>query len=123
MPDDHVRAIVVADSDGVIVHWNDSAEGMFGHSAADAIGRTLDLIVPDDFRDRHWAGFRRAMSTGECKLDRPAAHLPVKCAGDVVSVFPARLVFLTDAHDRPAGALGIFEQPDGVTQPFSPIAR
>ena len=121
MPDNDVRAIVVADTDGMIVHWNDGAQVLLGHAAADAVGQSLDLIVPDDFRERHWAGFHRAMSTGECKLDRPAAHLPVKCADGAVNVFPARLVFLTDAHDRAAGALGIFEAPDGVTQPFSPV--
>jgi PAS domain S-box-containing protein len=121
VPDNDVRAVVVADTDGIIVSWNDGAEDLFGHSAADAIGQSLDLIVPDDFRERHWAGFRQAMSTGKPKLDRPAARLPAKCAGGAVDVFPARLVFLTDAHDRAAGALAIFERPDGVTQPFSPI--
>jgi PAS domain S-box-containing protein len=115
------QAVVMADTDGVIVHWNDGAERLFGHSAADAIGQTLDLIVPDEFRDRHWAGFHQAMSAGKSKLDRPAAHLPVKCASGAVNVFPARLVFLTDAQERAAGALGVFGQPDGVTQPFSPI--
>jgi PAS domain S-box-containing protein len=121
VPDNDVRAVVVADTDGVIVSWNNGAEDLFGHSAADAIGQSLDLIVPDDFRERHWAGFHQAMSTGKPKLDRPAARLPGKCAGGAVDVFPARLVFLTDAHDRAAGALAIFERPDGVTQPFSPI--
>ena len=115
------RAVVVADTDGVIVHWNDGAERLFGHSSGDAIGQSLDLIVPDDFRDRHWAGFHRAMSTGECKLDRAATHLPVTCAGGGVSVFPARFVFLPDPHGRPAGALAIYEPPDGETQPFAPI--
>jgi PAS domain S-box-containing protein len=52
---DH-RAIVVADTDGVIVHWNAGAERLFGHSPEDAVGQSLDLIVPDEFRDRHWAG-------------------------------------------------------------------
>lgn len=118
-----VRAIVVADTDGVIVHWSNGAEQLFGHSRADAVGESLDLVVPDDFRDRHWAGFHRAMSTGECKLDRAVTHLPVKCAGGGVNVFPARFVFLSDPHDRPAGALAIYEAPDGVTQPFSPIAE
>ena len=121
VPEAHNQGIVVADTHGTIVHWNDGAERLFGHSAADAIGQSLDLIVPDDFRDRHWAGFHRAMSTGDCKLDGPAAHLPVKCAGGDVNVFPARLVFLSDPHGRPAGALAIYEQPDGVTQPFAPV--
>jgi PAS domain S-box-containing protein len=117
---DH-RAIVVADTDGVIVHWNAGAERLFGHSPEDAVGQSLDLIVPDEFRDRHWAGFHRAMSTGESTLDGPAAHLPVKCAGGDVTVFPGRLVLLSDPHGRAAGALAIYEQPDGVTPPFAPV--
>ena len=122
MLEDDCRAVVVADTDGVIVHWGEGAQRLFGHTAEDALGESLDLIVPNDFRDAHWAGFRRAMATGECKLDRAATHLPVKCADDTVAVFPARFVFLSDAHGRPAGALAIYEPPDGVTQPFSPIA-
>ncbi|MGH8982811.1 MAG: hypothetical protein ACRDY6_02920 [Acidimicrobiia bacterium] len=42
-------------------------------------------------------------------------------ADDTVGVFPARFVFLPDPHGRPAGALAIYEPPDGATQPFSPI--
>ena len=121
MPDNDVRAVVVADTDGVIVHWNDGAQALLGHATADAVGQSLDLIVPDDFQERHWAGFHRAMNTGECKLDRAATHLPVRCADGTVQVLPARFVFLTDAHGRPAGALAVYEPPDGATQPFSPI--
>jgi PAS domain S-box-containing protein len=122
VPDRHARAVVVADTDGVIVHWNGGAQELFGHARDDAVGRTLDLLVPDDFRDAHWAGFHRAMSTGECKLDRATTRLPVKCADDTVAVFPARFVFLSDAHGRPAGALPVYEPPDSVAEPFSPVA-
>jgi PAS domain S-box-containing protein len=122
VPEPDTRAIVVADTEGVIVHWNEAAYRLFGHAPADAVGRSLDLIVPDDFREAHWAGFHRAMSMGECELDRAATHLPVKCADSTVGMFPARFVFLIDAHGRPAGALAIYEPPDGVSQPFSPIA-
>jgi PAS domain S-box-containing protein len=122
VPETEPRAVVVADTEGVIVHWSDGAQRLFGHAPGDAIGRSLDLIVPDDFRDAHWSGFHRAMSTGECKLDRAATHLPVRCAGGRVDVFPARFTFHVDAHGRSAGAVAIYEAPDGVTEPFSPIA-
>ncbi|MGH9185578.1 MAG: PAS domain S-box protein [Acidimicrobiales bacterium] len=48
------------------------ATELFGYSAGEAVGASLDLIVPEEFRERHWAGFRRAIETGECHLDRAA---------------------------------------------------
>jgi PAS domain S-box-containing protein len=54
-------AIILADCDGVIRLWNRAAEAMFGYGAAEAIGQTLDLIVPEPYRVAHWAGFSRAV--------------------------------------------------------------
>src|SRR4051794_22871885 len=59
------HAVVVADPDGVIVFWNPAAEAMFGFPRTEAVGRTLDIIVPEKLRDRHWDGYRRVMATGE----------------------------------------------------------
>jgi PAS domain S-box-containing protein len=75
----YVHAIVMSDTEGFIRHWNDGAERLFGYSAAEVEGQSLDLIVPGEYCERHWAGFRHAMRTGECKLDRAATNLPVKC--------------------------------------------
>ena len=47
------QALVVADHQGVIRLWNEEATAMFGHTEADALGSTLDLIVAEQFRDRH----------------------------------------------------------------------
>jgi PAS domain S-box-containing protein len=58
-------AVIVADADGTIRYWNRAAEGMFGHAREHAVGRPLDLIIPDKLRDRHWAGYARVMATGE----------------------------------------------------------
>jgi PAS domain S-box-containing protein len=73
------EAIVVTDPDGIIRLWNGGAERMFGHSAAEAIGRSLDLIIPEKLRDRHWKGYRQTMATGHTRygdtlLSVPAAH-------------------------------------------------
>ncbi len=57
-------AILVADSQGVIRVWNHAAERMFGYSADQALGQTLDLIVPERFRERHWAAFHAAVESG-----------------------------------------------------------
>jgi PAS domain S-box-containing protein len=60
-------AIVAADRDGIIRFWNPGAECIFGHLAADAIGHSLDLIIPERLRQRHWAGYGRTMQTGESR--------------------------------------------------------
>lgn len=107
-------AIVLADSEGVIRAWNEGAQRLFGYDAADAIGQSLDLIVPEQYRERHWAGFRAAMISGKPKLDRPAGNLPVLRSDGTVGRLPGRLYFLTDALDRPVGAMGIFAPGDGA---------
>jgi PAS domain S-box-containing protein len=58
------EAVIVADREGVVRLWNRAAEVMFGYSADEALGQSLDLIVPERFRARHWDGYRRVMTTG-----------------------------------------------------------
>ena len=72
-------AVVVSDADGIIAAWNGGAERVFGYSAAEALGQSLDLIVPEKQRSRHWAGYAKVMATGETKygdalLRVPATH-------------------------------------------------
>ncbi|HVO91089.1 MAG TPA: PAS domain S-box protein [Casimicrobiaceae bacterium] len=62
-------AIVFADPAGIIRVWNRAATTVFGFSADEALGRSLDLIIPDKLRTAHWSGFRRAMETGLLRLD------------------------------------------------------
>ena len=73
-------AVVVADAGGAIVVWNASAERMFGHPAAEALGKSLDLITPERLRQRHWDGYHHSMETGTTRygagemLRVPAVH-------------------------------------------------
>ena len=60
-------AILVADLDGIIRYWNTGAEQIFGYSAAEAIGQSLDLIIPENLRARHWDGYNRVMASGVTK--------------------------------------------------------
>lgn len=57
-------AIVVADPDGVITLWNPGAERLFGFAASDAVGQSLDLIIPERHRNRHWTAYKQTMQTG-----------------------------------------------------------
>jgi PAS domain S-box-containing protein len=69
-------AVVAADHDGIIRVWNPGAERIFGHRASEALGQSLDLIIPERLRARHWEGFHRVMATGESHYG----------AGDLLSV-------------------------------------
>ena len=60
-------AIIASDRDGSITFWNPGAERIFGHSASEALGQSLDLIIPERQRPRHWEGYRRVMATGESR--------------------------------------------------------
>ncbi|MGH2360088.1 MAG: PAS domain S-box protein [bacterium] len=62
-------AIIFADCAGVIRLWNHGAESLFGHRAEEAVGLTLDLIVPESYRTAHWAGFSRAVERGRFAQD------------------------------------------------------
>jgi PAS domain S-box-containing protein len=60
-------AVVYADAAGVIGFWNRGAERIFGHTEAEALGQSLDLIIPANLRDRHWQGFRATIATGQSR--------------------------------------------------------
>lgn len=64
LAEDAPDAIVYADAQGVIRFWNRGAAQIFGWSAAEAVGRSLDIIIPERLRERHWEGWRRVMATG-----------------------------------------------------------
>ena len=73
------EAIVAADPSGAIIFWNGGAERVFGHPAEQALGHSLDLIVPEKQRSRHWSGYEKVMATGATKygdtlLSVPAMH-------------------------------------------------
>src|SRR5215210_444433 len=69
-------AVVATDREGIIRVWNPGAERIFGYRADEALGQSLDLIIPERLRARHWDGFHRVMATG-------ASHYG---AGDLLSV-------------------------------------
>ena len=72
-------AILYVDAKGLIQHWNNGAERIFGFSAAEAIGQSLDIIIPEKLRGRHWEGYYKVMASGESRygtdlLSVPASH-------------------------------------------------
>lgn len=61
-------AIIFADREGAIRVWNRGAEAIFGYAAAEVLGNSLDVIIPERLRRAHWEGFRRAIDTGQTKF-------------------------------------------------------
>ena len=60
-------AILISDLEGIIRFWNRGAELIFGHTAAEAVGQSLNLIIPENLQARHWEGYWRVMKSGETK--------------------------------------------------------
>ncbi|MFB3815204.1 MAG: PAS domain-containing protein [Terriglobales bacterium] len=69
-------AIIFGDRDGHIRLWNKGAEEMFGWSEQEALGQSMDLIIPEKHRARHWAGYKRVMATGETAYGKALLAVP-----------------------------------------------
>lgn len=57
-------AVLYADRDGRVCYWNGGAEAIFGWTAAEALGQSMDFIIPERLRQRHWDGWKKSMATG-----------------------------------------------------------
>jgi PAS domain S-box-containing protein len=69
-------AIIASDEHGHIVLWNAAAERIFGHSAAEAMGQPLDMIIPERLRKRHGDGYEKSMRTGETRYGSSLLRVP-----------------------------------------------
>lgn len=75
-------ALIYADRSGNIMRWNDACRALFGYSAEEALGQSLDLIIPEHLRAAHWKGFDAAMASGATKLQgRPTLTRAVHKSG------------------------------------------
>jgi len=69
-------AMIAADARGKILLWNPAAQRIFGFKEEEAIGQSLNLIVPERFRERHWTGYRRVMQTGRTRYGTEVLRVP-----------------------------------------------
>ncbi|MDD2366922.1 MAG: PAS domain S-box protein [Desulfuromonadaceae bacterium] len=100
-------AILVSDKEGIIRFWNSGAELIFGFTATEAIGRSLDLIIPEPLRKRHWEGFRRVMATGETKYKTSLLSSPgISKSGSRISL-EFSMLLLHDENGELAGCASI----------------
>ena len=97
-------AIIAADPEGKIILWNPAAQRIFGFAAHEALGQTLDLIIPERFRARHWDGYRQVMRTGQTKYGAEVLRVPARHKdGRPLSI--AFTVALLPGADGPTGAI------------------
>ena len=96
-------AIVVADREGVIRLWNAGATATFGYDGAEAIGKSLDLVIPEQLRKRHWAGYDAVMSSGTTKYGTELLRVPaLHRSGRRLSI-EFRVALLRDDHGAAIG--------------------
>ncbi|MBS0164420.1 MAG: PAS domain S-box protein [Nitrospira sp.] len=112
MPD----AVIYSDRDGIIQYWNGGAARMFGHTPAEAIGQSLDLITPEGLRARHWAGYHETMRTGQTRYgDGQTLSVPaIRKDGRRISV-AFTIVPFKDDHGSMAGIAAVMRD---VTEQF-----
>ena len=94
-------AVVIADAMGTIVFWNTAAQAMFGWSAGEAVGRSLDLIIPERLRKRHWDGYVQVVESGHTEygnrlLEVPSTHRD----GRAISVAFTVTLLMVDVDDQ-----------------------
>jgi PAS domain S-box-containing protein len=106
------HAIVGADTSGSITHWSEGAERLFGHRVSEALGKSLELIIPEHLREAHREGFGRTMQ--DPVVRDTTLDIPVLLADGQVREHPVRLLALSDAFGTALGAVAIFSS-EGVT--------
>jgi PAS domain S-box-containing protein len=100
-------AILISDREGVISLWNRGAEQMFGRTAAEAVGQTLDLIIPENLRGRHWDGYHRVMASGVTKYMTGLLSSPgIRKGGSRISL-EFSMVLLRDEAGQMQGCASI----------------
>ncbi len=100
-------AILFSDREGVIRLWNRGCELVFGFTEAEALGQSLDIIIPEKLRARHWEGYFKVMETGESAygtklLSVPALHKDGRQLSCAFSI-----VMLKDENSTPTGVASI----------------
>ena len=110
-----VDAFVCAGPDGVIRVWNGAAETLLGYTREEAVGKTLDLVLPDrECRERHWKAFRRWFDTGENRISQPFGVIPLIHKDGHELELESTFVRIRDEAGRPAGA-GAILRPAGLS--------
>ena len=112
-------AVIATDSEGLITAWNVGATRIFGFDEATALGQSLDLIIPENQRARHWAGYHEVMKTGKSRYaDGATLAVPaLRADGSRISI-EFTIVPLKDSNGAMAGMVAILRD---VTERFAEL--
>ncbi len=101
------EAVIISDRDENILFWNASAQRIFGYSQDEALGKTLSIITPERFRERHSKGYFHTMETGKTKYGNTLLRVPaLHQDGRSISIaFSVTMIF--DDHDQPIAIAAI----------------
>ena len=81
MVEDSPDALIFADAAGVVRLWNARAQALFGYTPDEAIGQSLDLIIPEHLREAHWRGYHAAIASGKTRLGGEAMRTRATAKG------------------------------------------
>ena len=108
-------AVIFAGTDGVIRVWNGAAERIFGFVASDAVGRDLNIIIPESLQESHWAGYDRALAAGDTKYR--GQSLPTKALRKDGSTIYVELSFAI-VRGRDGAVIGALAHARDITERF-----
>jgi PAS domain S-box-containing protein len=111
------RATVTVDREGIIRRWGDAVTEVVGYSAEDALGRSLNVVIPPALRPVHWWGFDQAMKSG--RLDRELFKVPAVCKDGRIIVAHATIALIAGKGGDIEGAAVTFV---GVGAPWQGTA-
>ena len=112
-------AIIATDHAGMITFWNPGAVRIFGFTAEEAAGQSLDLIIPPNLRGRHWDGFHRVMATGESHYGHgDLLSVPAQTKSGQRASVEFTITMLRDQTGRPTGTVAILRD---ITKRFEEV--
>ncbi len=102
-------AVMVCDANGLITLWNPAAERLFGYSEAEALGQSLDIIIPQRQQQRHWDGYHQTMKSGVTKYGHDLLKVPaLRKDGQTLSI---------------AFTVALIHRPDGTISGIAAVVR
>jgi PAS domain S-box-containing protein len=100
-------AIVACDGEGLITVWNKAAERIFGFTTQEALGASLDIIIPERMKQRHWEGYHKTMDTGVTRYGNDVLSVPALTKGGQTLSISFTVAMLFDANGKACQCLAV----------------
>lgn len=107
-------AVIAADREGVIRVWNEAAARIFGYAPHEAIGQSLDLIIPERLREAHWKGYDAALEAGTTKNAGKAMKTRALPKSGEKLYVSMRFAIVRDDEGRAIGAVALAREAEGA---------